>query len=351
MEKEVNTLLKNNNGNGKTHPQTTDEKLKEFFKKISPYIKRAWENKKRILTFNSIVALIAIAALIFFVKPYFESSISILPEYGSKTSMLGQLSNLAAMAGVNMGDAEPTEIYQNILMSESVIKPVVYSKYKTEEYADSVNLIQYFEVEPDDNLSPELQKRKMFLKIYSLLTKKKINTTIDRVTKILTVSVEMPESKLSADVVNNLANSLDEYVRTQRKSYSSEQRFYIEKRLSQVSDSLKFSEEKLKRFREKNRVTGQSPELTLEQARLVRSVDILETVFTELTKQLEIAKIDEIKDAPVINIKEAALDPIEKKGPSKMILLIIILFFSFVGSLAYSVFKPEFIKYKSLLKL
>ena len=40
----------------------------------------------------------------------------------------------------------------------------------------------------------------------------------------------MPEAQLSADVANKLAESLDLYIRTQRKSYATEQSFYLEKR-------------------------------------------------------------------------------------------------------------------------
>ena len=67
-----------------------------------------------------------------------------LPEYGSKSTTLSGLSQLASLAGVKVGEGAPTEIYQNLLTSETVLEPVIYAKYKTEEYKDSVNLIQYF---------------------------------------------------------------------------------------------------------------------------------------------------------------------------------------------------------------
>ncbi len=59
-------------------------------------------------------------------------------------------------------------------------------------------------------------------------------------TKILNVTVTMPEAQLSADVANKLVESLDLYIRTQRKSYATEQSFYLEKRTSQIKDSLNY---------------------------------------------------------------------------------------------------------------
>ena len=154
--------------------------------------------------------------------------------------MLSQLSGLASLAGVKVGEAAPTEIYQNLISSETVLQDVIYAKYRTEEFSDSVNLIKYFEInETDDN--PEIQKRKEFLTLYEILTKGRISTDVDRMTKILNVTVTMPEAQLSADVANKLVKSLDLYIRTQRKSNATEQSFYLEKRTEQVKDSLDYS--------------------------------------------------------------------------------------------------------------
>lgn len=329
--------------------RTFDEKFRDMVEKIRPYLQRLWSNRKKFFLFNLVILIITILYLLFLTKPYFKSSIEILPEYGSKTSMLSQLSGLASIAGVNVGDAVPTEIYQNLLYSEMVISNVVYAKYKTNEYPDSINLIQYFNIENTDN-DPQIRKRKDFLSAYELLTKSKITTDIDRITKILNINVNMPEAQLSADVANRLAESLDLYIRTQRKSYATEQNFYLEKRTKQVKDSLTIAENQLKNFREQNRITVQSPNLLLEQGRLMRNVEILQNVFIELTKQLELAKLNLIKDAPVLNIKEYAKTPVVKAGPKRASSLILIMFFSVILSGLYFIFKDKLMEYYKILK-
>jgi uncharacterized protein involved in exopolysaccharide biosynthesis len=191
-------------------------------------------------------------------------------------------------------------------------------------------LIEYFDIKPDNSLPDTLQKRKMFLKMYEMLIKGNISINYELKTKILTVMVEMPESKLSADVANALVFSLDKYVRTQRKSFASEQRKYLVSRVQQIKDTLTLYEDALKTFREENRQVAQSPELLLEQNRLMRNVEIQQTIFTELTKQLELVKLAEVKDVPVVNIREYAKDPIIKTGPKRVMTLALILFFSFL---------------------
>ena len=64
--------------------------------------------------------------------------------------MFSQLSGLASIAGVKVGESAPTELYQNIVTSETVLQEVIYSKYKTQEFSDSVNLIKYFEIDGKD---------------------------------------------------------------------------------------------------------------------------------------------------------------------------------------------------------
>ena len=326
-----------------------EEKFKDFAGKIKPYKERLWAVRKKFFIANLIILILALAYLLFLAKPYYESTVTILPEYGNKSSMLSQLSGLASIAGVNVGEAAPTEIYQNLVSSETVLRDVIYAKYKTEEFPDSVNLIQYFEVESSDE-NPAIQKREKFLKLYKNLNKSRISANVDRMTKILNVTVTMPEAQLSADVANKLVKSLDRYIRTQRKSNASEQSFYLEKRTKQVKDSLNIAENMLKNFREDNRITSQSPNLLLEQSRLMRNVEILQTVYVELTKQLEIAKIDEIKDAPVLNVKEFAKTPVKKAGPIRSIRLIIIMFFSVLITGAYFLYKNECMKYFKMLK-
>lgn len=327
---------------------TTEEQIKSTIKNVKPYLKKLWFYRKKLLWFNLIAAALLLLILFFIVSPYYESTITILPEYGSKSNNLSELNDLAVLAGVKAGEGAPTEIYENLINSESVLGPVIYSKYKTEDFNDSVNLIKYFDIDVNEN-NPNIRSRKMFIKAYKELTENRIITNVDRKTKILSVQVTMPESRLSAAVANKIAKSLDDYIKTKRKSYASEQRFYIEKRLSQVKDSLIIAENKLKNFREENRIVSQSPALLLQQGRLTRNVEIQQNVYLELTKRLELAKIDEIKETPIVNIKELAQDPVIKAGPKRAVIFIVIMFFSILFSFLYFLFRDDLKKYYTLL--
>lgn len=319
------------------------ESAEDFIVKIKPLIKRLWEKKKVFITFNSVVLVLTVLYLLFLVQPYYQSSITILPEYGNTSSSMSRLAGLASMAGINVGETSPVQVYEHLTKSESVLEPVIYKKYKTEEFDQPVNLIEYFEIEVDEDLDPDLQKRAMMIELYVSLSEEVISTEIDRTTEILTITVELPEKRLAADVANTIAKSLNNYVVTQRKSFASEQRDYLRKRIVEIEDSLRLAEDKLKNFKEENRVITQSPQLQLQLARLTRNVEITNQIYLELKTQIELVKLDEVKDTPVINVKESAGIPIEKAGPNKKLNLIVIMFFSVLFSFLYIILKPDLI--------
>jgi len=325
--------------------QINQEKISEskdsilsFIELIRPYFQYLMIYKKKILFFNIAVIAISLVYLIIFVKPDYSSTITILPEYGSKSG-LGGLASIASLAGLDVGGESPMEIYKNIIISESVLEPVIMSKYKTLEYPDSVNLLQYFDIKATVSVTPEEQEREKFLKYYKQTIKSTLFVDIDLMSKIMTLRITMPERMLSAEVLNRIALSLDNYLRTKKKSNASESRFYIEKRINQVKNELSLYEERLKNFRENNKMILQSATLLLIQERLIRDITISGTVFAELQKQLELVKLDEIRDIPVLNIKELARDPIVKDGPNRRMRFVIILFMANLLIAGYYILK------------
>lgn len=299
-----------------------------------------YRHRRTFLTVNGAVIAVAVTVLLVFVKNDYDSTIVILPNYGG-TSMLGGLGSLAAVAGLNIGESNPAAVYQKLIVSESVLEEAIYRKYSTAEFADSVDLIAYFEIElektgPSD--PPFLQERDKFLQMVEMMRTEMVMTELDRITNILTITVRTPEPRLSSAVANTLIESLDRYVRTKRRSNAVDQRIYIEERTTQVKDSLDGAEEELRRFREQNRIVT-SPQLLLEQSRLLRSVEIQQAVYIELTRQMELVKLEEIKDSPIINVQEAAGVPVKKSGPSRLKYLLAVLVFSVSVTAAYYMFR------------
>ena len=68
-----------------------------------------------------------------------------------------------------------------------------------------------------------------------------------------------------------------------------------------AKEELNDSEEKLTVFRKKNPLVLDTPDLQLQRARLLRSLDVNQQVFITLREQFEIAKIEASKERLFIN--------------------------------------------------
>ena len=85
--------------------------------------------------------------------------------------------------------------------------------------------------------------------------------------------------------------------------------------------------------------TGKLPETGLEYLRKMREVKYQETLFELLSKQFEIAKIDEAKDAPLIQVVDKALVPEQKSKPKRALIVILATLMAFFIGILLAFFK------------
>jgi uncharacterized protein involved in exopolysaccharide biosynthesis len=83
-----------------------------------------------------------------------------------------------------------------------------------------------------------------------------------------------------------------------------------------------------------------SPQLTLEQQRLLREVTVKSTIVIELKKQYELAKIDEIKNISVVNILDPARPPVKKERPKRATNTVLAFLLTFAALSSYYAMKP-----------
>ncbi|MBI1911528.1 MAG: lipopolysaccharide biosynthesis protein [Deltaproteobacteria bacterium] len=93
--------------------------------------------------------------------------------------------------------------------------------------------------------------------------------------------------------------------------------------------------------------TDRIPGLTLEYATLLRDGKIQETVFELLTQQYEMARIQEVKDTPTVQILDYATPPDKEAKPKETHIFA----FAFAGGILFSVFTAFFLEYIEKKKL
>lgn len=289
-----------------------------------------WFHKIVIIKFVTIVTIITVGITLLLPNQYRSTAVVLPDNEGAKLGNLGGLADLASIAGVSVGGGKSwVELYPQIIVSEAVLRNVIFKKFKSAEYKDSVNLIAYFDFDYTDTL-------KNYDKTLEKLVKK-LEVGSDKKTRVVSVALILDESTLAADIVNSILQELDHFIRTKRISNASERRKWIDQRLSDVKRDLTKAENNLKEFRVQNRLITGSPQLLLEQQRFIREVEINSTIFIELKKQLELAKIDEINTMPIINILDSARQTTIKESPKRSIIVITMFLISLFISAGYLV--------------
>jgi uncharacterized protein involved in exopolysaccharide biosynthesis len=293
-----------------------------------------WAKRKLILILSFGVSLLTLGILFLFPN-YYKAVSTILPETEKgKLSALGQFADIANIAGVNIPGSEIAKLYPTIITSETVLRNVIYKEYQTKKFPQPVNLVRFWEIDKKD-LGEEFEAA------YTRL-RGGLNASFDMKSSMVIVTLDMTEPELAANVLNTIVGQLDNFMRTKRTSNAQEQRKWIDVRLKEVDGDLRVAEERLKEFREKNRRVSDSPELMLEQDRFAREVQINSTVFIELKKQLELAKIEEIKNIPIINILDVARPPVNKERPRRATNAALMFLVTIVGTSGYFVIRQKY---------
>ena len=294
---------------------------------VVDFLANLWTKRRLVLAIVGVATALAIV-ISALMSNYYKSTATLLPETErSKLSALGNLSDLASLAGINPGEVSLVKLYPRIIVSEAVLKNVLSSKYYSEKFNDSVTLVRFWGLEQK---TPELTYERALA-----VLRDQLDVAMDVKTSIVSISIETRDARVSADIVNKVASELDKFIRTKRTTNATEQRKWIEARLQEVKKDLENAENGLRDFREKNRRVLDSPELLLEQERMVREVQINSALYTELKKQYELIKIEEIKNIPIITVMDAGRPAALKERPKRGILVITVFMLSFIGAAAY----------------
>jgi uncharacterized protein involved in exopolysaccharide biosynthesis len=264
---------------------------------------------------------------------WYRSTVKLLPEVErQRIAATSQLADLARLAGSPGVPTDPGRLYAVVLASDGLLRTAVATRYATAS-AESLDLCMVFGM---DGEARETDLQDAVEELRDLLS-----VQYDARTGVITMSVDMPEPRLAAEVLEVLVRELDVFMRQKRKTVAAEQRSWIEGRLVEVRRELRVAEESLTRFREKNRRVVDSPELLLEQERLLRDVEMKAGILAELTRQHELARIEEIKDIGMVNVVDDARPPARRERPRPLTNALVAFFVSLAaGSAGVALFAP-----------
>ena len=298
-----------------------------------------------------------------FSTPLYSSYVTIYPSKNENNmgsvsdfgNMLSQFQNFS-FGSNNLGST--TYHIKDLVESDVLKENIIMNKWSTSKDGNKLSLIEYWELDENnyDGFTDRI-KNSLFSIITNDLDRIRLNSAKGLLAKrievleedsgLFIINVLMEEPQLASDIANYISAYIQTYVSNKSTDKAKKNTLFINDRLDEVEKKLKFSEDKLMEFFKKN-PTIDTPALQFENLTLTRNLEINQELYLTILKELEIAKIEELKELEIIQVLDSASAPIERSKPNLLLILIIAFNFSFLSIVSfYFVFENYFKKNKN----
>jgi len=239
-----------------------------------------------------------------------------------------QLQNAAMRVGAGrmFQTTDLTELLPTIMTGWELLDTLLSRRYITSSN-DEITLEQFLEgsSEEEGKIDPKVRERHRKQLVDSILS-----LEVDEMTGVSTLHVTLSDPAIAAEVASSAVDEIQKVSRSIFTGRAHEQAMFIADRIEDIQERLQKAESELVEFREQNRIANQSPQLKLEEERLIRKVQLNEHLFITLKTQEELARIDEAKNTSMLSILDKPTRPLSPSGPKRLLLAA----FAFLGVLS-----------------
>jgi uncharacterized protein involved in exopolysaccharide biosynthesis len=275
----------------------------------------------RLLTGVPVLCAALAVALTLLTREYTVTS-RFMPKTAQMPGGAARLAGLASQFGVSVpvgGEGETPDFYAQLLRSSDILGPALTSTYR---FADAEaegkvvqgTLLDLLEIEGDT------EAERLRAGVEAL--RGRIASSADLKTNLVSLTVTAPSAELAVAVNRRLLELVQEFNAERRQSQASLERKFVQERVAEAEGELRRAERALGGFIDSNRAYSESPQRTVEFQRLQREVALRQQVHTSLAQAYETARIEEIRDMPVVTLVERPDGMAERKGSLLLNLLL-----------------------------
>lgn len=263
------------------------------------------DNRRSVVA--SALALLVLVLSIVLLEPRTYTSRTSFVAQGS-VPVGGNVVGLAAQLGLGAGAGAASEspaFYAELLRSREVMREVVGEEYTLVDGRKGL-LPDLIDVKKGDSVWRVNQAMRWL----DGATK----ATVSDRTGVVQLQVHAPDPRLAAQLGNALLGELSRFNLDRRRSRGAAERQFADKRLSEAQADLHAAEERQRAFLEHNRQYASSPELQLRFERLSADVARSSQIRGTLAQMFEQARLEEIRDTPVITVLDKPEVPTAPDG-------------------------------------
>lgn len=233
----------------------------------------------------------------------------------------GGAAGLAAQLGVDVGGVDVSQspiFYATLVRTPDVLMRLADSSFATSDDPKPRALADIWEITERD---PRLRRDAVVKALQTVVTSS-IPSRLD----LVSVSVTTRDPLLSRELAEAMLVQINRFNLLTLQSRAGAERRFSEGRMLEVQGELRTAESALQRFLEDNRQDYLSPALTIEKSRLGRKVELLQQTYSTLATSFERARIDEVRDTPLITVIQRPMSP-SLPDPRGTVSSVILMFF------------------------
>jgi len=268
----------------------------------------------------------------FFSTKYYESYISINPQ-GHQSQSTDSFNAISSMMGLEANQYSNSTFHiPDVINSRKLKLDIVNRRWKTQAFKDSVNLIEYWDLEGKPNNKLNIDPRRFAEE--DAIDKLENNLYVfEEESGLIKIRVLMEEPQLAADIANYISDFLRNYIGKELTLKSTKYREFIESRLEEVSQDLESAENILAKFETENPESKDNPDLKKKRRQLNRNILVQDQIHLILIDQHQRALGDELMEKPVSDLLDTADTMPYPYWPKNIIIYIISLFTGFMTSI------------------
>jgi uncharacterized protein involved in exopolysaccharide biosynthesis len=352
---------------------------------LTELLGKLWHKRKFILKTTAIFLLVGLFIALFSPVEYTAQCV-VVPQ-GKDNQQGGNLGGLASIVGVNIGTS---------IISEGVISPVMYpaiiksfpfaeemmetpitvkkskdkpitlyeyysdKKYRTFNIVSTIKkytiglpgtIISLFKPARITNATSLAKENNDSVPSIFVITPQKqavcnaiknaVQYEYNQKEKYITLGYTFPEPEAAAQIAEQLCKTLEEYVITYKTEKVKENLAFVERSYEEAKKEFFRKQTALAAFQDANRGLTTAMARTTEQ-QLRNEYNIAFTVYNELARQLEQAKLSVKETQPVFTVIDPVIVPLEKSAPRRGIILVVFVFLGLIIAIGWVFAAPFF---------
>ena len=306
------------------------ENIKDDEIDLVEILRKIYKSKKIILIISFFFALLGVAVALISTVKYSSETIFITQNQESNSS---SLSGVASLVGINLGTSNfggeiPSSMYPQVSNSPK-FKRLLLNSYI--DFDNKINLKQYLidyyklNIE-NDKINSDLYISELENDCFKIIDKI-ITININQKDGFISLSSTFPVAEYSANLTINAKEILQEIIINNKIESANQNLIFSQRQLEEKKLIFDEIQAKLAYFSDSN-LNSVNSFVINERGKLEAEFQIINAVVTELSKQVEQAKLQVSKDTPVFSTIKEAVIPVERTSPKRTQ---IVLIFGFTG--------------------